>query len=79
MDQNDRLLPKEEQFEPIGCEWMFGLLKEKYQERPGEAIMRLMAQLEDIDQAIYKELEEGVQDPEGCGIGHQRKGMMYKV
>ena len=59
------MLEKGEEFEPIGCDWMFGILKGKFQERPGEAIMRLMAQLEDINQVIYRELDEGVQDPEG--------------
>ena len=65
MDQNG-LLAKEEEFEPIVCDWMFGLLKGKFQDTPGEAIMRLMAQLENINQVIYKELEKGVQDPEGA-------------
>ena len=44
---------------------MFRILKDKYKERPGEAIKRLMEQLEGISQVIYQELEEGVQDPEG--------------
>ena len=75
MGQNEKLLPQGESFGQIGCEWMFRILKEEYTERPGEAIMRLMAQLEDIHQVIYQELEEGVQDPEGAwGVGYQRRG-----
>ena len=35
--------------------------------------MRLMAQLEDINQVIYQELEEGAQDPEGARGGYQGK------
>ena len=65
MDQNEKSLLQGEVSEQIGCEWMFRILKGKYKERPGEAIMRLMAQLVDISQLVYQELEEGAQDPEG--------------
>merc|ERR1712112_810186 len=65
MDQNDNLLMSGESYGKIGYEWMFRILKEKYKERPGEAIKRLMIQLEGMDQVIYQELEEGAQDPEG--------------
>ena len=64
MDQNDNLLTSGESYGKIGYEWMFRILKEKYKERPGEAIKRLMMQLEGMNQVIYQELEEGVQDPE---------------
>ena len=47
-------------------------LNGKYQERPGEAIKRLMPQLEGINQAIYLELGEGIQDPEGARGGCPR-------
>ena len=66
MEQNDGLLEKGKEFEPIGCDWMLGILKDKFQERPGEAVTKLTAQLEDINQVIYRELDEGVQDPEGA-------------
>ena len=66
MDQNEKLLLQGEVLEPIGCEWMFGISKGKYKERPGESIVRLMAQVEDINQVIYKELEEDARDPEGA-------------
>lgn len=33
---------------------------------PGEAIMRLMAQIGDISQVVYREPGEGDRDPEGA-------------
>ena len=65
MDQNEDLLTAGESYGEIGYEWMFRILKEKYKEIPGEAIRRLMTQLEGMNQVIYQELGEGVQDPEG--------------
>ena len=64
-DQNEKSLALGEDFEKIGYEWMFRILKEKYQERPGEAIRRVTLQLENINQVIYQELAQGIQDPEG--------------
>ena len=61
----------------IDYESMFRILKGKYKERPGEAIKRLMAQLEGINQAICQEIEEGFQDPEGARGGYRRKGAIY--
>ena len=66
MDRCDNLLAQGKELGPIGFEWMFGLLKNKYQGKPGEAIMKLMAQLEATNQVNYSELDEGAQDPEGA-------------
>ena len=65
MEQNENLLTEGESYGKIGYEWMFRILKDKYKERPGEAIRRLTAQLESTNHVIYQELEDGVQDPEG--------------
>ena len=45
---------------------MFRILKEKYDERPGEAIKRVTLQLENINHVIYQEIAQGIQDPEGA-------------
>ena len=66
IEVNEELLNKGEPFEMIGYEWMFRALKDKYEERPGEAIKRITNQLETTNRAIYHELEDGVQDPEGA-------------
>ena len=65
MDRSENLLTEVDSYGEIGYEWAFRILKEKYKERPGEAIRGLMAQLEGTNHVIYQELEEGVQDPEG--------------
>ena len=41
MDQDDKSLSLGGPYGQIGYEWMFRILKEKYKERPAEAIKRL--------------------------------------
>ena len=74
MEENEKLLAEEESYEKIGYDWMFRILKDKYKEKPGESIKRLTSQLENANQVIYQELEEGVQDPEGvwCWLSKKR-------
>ena len=64
----------------IGYEWMFRILKEKYDERPGEAIKRATLQLENINQVIYQELAQGIQDPEGvCDWLSKKRGDLQSL
>merc|ERR1712114_140483 len=53
------------EFGIIGFGWMFTLSKEKFEETQAQGVIKLSAQLGEMNQVIYQELDEGIRDPEG--------------
>jgi len=62
-------------FGPITTEWMFSTLKDRHYEPAGQPITRLTGQLNDLNNAIWKELGLGVRTPEGVchWLGRKRR------
>ena len=65
VEKNEKLMLGNKEFEKIGYGWMFTLSKEKFEETQAQGIIKLSAQLDEMNQAIYQELDEGIRDPEG--------------
>ena len=66
VEKNEKLMLENKEFEKIGFDWMFTLLKEKFEESQAQGIIKLSAQLGEMNQVIYQELGEGIRDPEGA-------------
>ena len=67
IEDNEKESLRGESYEPIGYGWMFRILKSKYQEPNGAPIARLTRQLGEMGNAITRELEVGVRNPECVG------------
>ena len=63
------------EYDIIGFGWMCKVLGGKYREPDGVPIVRIIMQLGDIAEVIYRELELGVRNPEGVWdwIGKKRR------
>ena len=66
VEKNEKLMMENKEFEIIGFDWMFTLLKEKFEETQAQGVIKLIAQLGEMNQVIYQELDEGIRDPEGA-------------
>ena len=65
VEKSEKLMLGNKEFERIGFDWMFTLLKEKFEETQAQGIIKLSAQLGEMNQVVYQELDECIRDPEG--------------
>ena len=73
------MISENKEFDIIGFDWMFALLKAKFEETDSQGIKKLTLQLEEMIQVIYQELEEGNRDPEGAWGWLSKKRAIYRV
>ena len=78
-DENEAAIKNGVDYEPIGCEWMFGVLKARYREPAGRPIVRITKQLGEMETVIIRELGVGCEIRKVSGIGLGRKEGTLRV
>ena len=73
-DENEEAIKNGGEYEHIGYEWMFEVLKSRYHEPDGRHVVRIIKQLSEMETLLIRELGVGVRNPEGaCGwVGKKR-------